>query len=358
MRRGLTGAVLLAVALLPSAVGGQPSESVSGAGWYGVAQQRLVTLDGATEAFNGPLAGRELLAGIAGELHGGRIRFGGEVLTTVSGLSFGGVDVGALQGQLNLGYDPVTLGPLSLGPIVSLGVARRTIDFNAGVVRPFGDQLLGYSAPISVNRLDGIYGLALNVETMLPWSTTSPLDKTRRQVSDGVLVSLRVGYGGSLTNGSWHGPNGALEGGPGSALDGAYVRLAIGVGSQNSNSGSCTAYCGVRPNAQTTCNRDRCVYTCDSAYGDCDGDRRNGCEALLTTVDSCGRCGVKCTIEHGYGTCAVGDCDVAACEPNYANCDAFALNGCETDLSSDVKNCGACDSECAGGQSCRGGRCV
>jgi hypothetical protein len=43
------------------------------------------------------------------------------------------------------------------------------------------------------------------------------------------------------------------------------------------------------------------------------------------------------------------------CAPGTADCDGFGVNACESDLSADKKNCGACVRACAG--SCSGGHC-
>jgi hypothetical protein len=45
------------------------------------------------------------------------------------------------------------------------------------------------------------------------------------------------------------------------------------------------------------------------------------------------------------------------CKPDTANCDGMLLDGCETKLLSDPKNCGACKKACQMGEHCKEGKC-
>jgi hypothetical protein len=51
-------------------------------------------------------------------------------------------------------------------------------------------------------------------------------------------------------------------------------------------------------------------------------------------------------------TCSAGSCVLTTCSVNHANCDANNVNGCETDLSTDSGNCGACSVVCIPGNTC------
>lgn len=46
------------------------------------------------------------------------------------------------------------------------------------------------------------------------------------------------------------------------------------------------------------------------------------------------------------------------CNPNFADCDRDAVNGCEANLQSHTANCGICGFLCGAGQFCQGGVCA
>jgi hypothetical protein len=97
-------------------------------------------------------------------------------------------------------------------------------------------------------------------------------------------------------------------------------------------------------------------------FANCDANAANGCETnTLTDVQNCGGCGVVCPARaNATTTCAGGVCGFT-CNTGFANCDANAVNGCETNTTNNVQNCGACGNVCptpAGGTAtCTNGVC-
>ena len=92
-----------------------------------------------------------------------------------------------------------------------------------------------------------------------------------------------------------------------------------------------------------------CVSTvvCIEGKGDCDGDMINGCETnLKTTAEHCGACGIPCTLPHATARCSGGACTVDACQPPFEDCDGDPKNGCETNTSSDPNSCAGCGKVC------------
>lgn len=121
---------------------------------------------------------------------------------------------------------------------------------------------------------------------------------------------------------------------------------------QNANSVSC---------AGGTCS----YQSCKPGYGDCDGNRANGCETALNTNEHCGSCSNNCsTLPHVNAvTCSSGKCGITTCQTNYVDCNGNTADGCEINVQSSTTNCGNCGYDCLALQdvsdaSCHSGKCV
>jgi hypothetical protein len=94
---------------------------------------------------------------------------------------------------------------------------------------------------------------------------------------------------------------------------------------------------------------------------DCDGEPANGCEAeLRSDPRNCGACGRVCDLPHASSTCAAARCAIVMCDTGFADCNGDPADGCEVNLQSDVSHCGACRNVCtvAGGTpACVAGAC-
>src|SRR5581483_7125297 len=129
------------------------------------------------------------------------------------------------------------------------------------------------------------------------------------------------------------------------------------------NCGGCGTTCA-RSNATAVCSAGSCALgTCSSGFGNCDGVDSNGCETnLRTDLNHCGTCTSRCVAgaHVAVTTCSAGACTYA-CAMGYGDCDHNPLNGCETDLTSDVSNCGGCGHACGavrnGTAACFSGTC-
>jgi hypothetical protein len=111
--------------------------------------------------------------------------------------------------------------------------------------------------------------------------------------------------------------------------------------------GMCGRGCSV-DNGSATCDSGSCqIDECDDGWGDCDGDRRNGCEAPLTTVGNCGECGNPCRFDNSEASCETGTCKWVSCEAGYDDCNMDVdSDGCETPIDT-VTDCGTCGQPCA-----------
>ena len=130
------------------------------------------------------------------------------------------------------------------------------------------------------------------------------------------------------------------------------------------NCGMCANACTVVPNAVDGCLAGACIVaSCAMNFGDCNGVFDDGCESNLDTdISNCGTCSHSCpTPIHATPGCAAGMCGVGTCTVGFGDCDNMAGNGCEAGLNTDVKNCGACGTTCALANTipnCAAGKCT
>ncbi len=182
------------------------------------------------------------------------------------------------------------------------------------------------------------------------------------------------------------------------------------------NCGGCGVVCkpddGALPrsNMYFGCAGGECGHEkCTSEYRDCDGVGANGCETHILSPDNCGACGKACdpgqtcirnrnnvyecacppgrtlcgdecidilTDPRHCGSCSIdclnntptvtgaAHCSFGSCKYGCAegrgDCNGDSKDGCETNLLSDPRNCGACGNTCdlVAGQPCVLGGCV
>jgi hypothetical protein len=119
------------------------------------------------------------------------------------------------------------------------------------------------------------------------------------------------------------------------------------------NCGSCAVTCP----AGQICDLGNCSTPCPAGQTLC-GDV---CASVLIDPDNCGVCGNRCTFPRAGATCVAGTCTLGVCDPGWGNCNGDPGDGCETDLSEDLGNCGVCGTVCPTPANaiptCRGGAC-
>jgi len=91
-----------------------------------------------------------------------------------------------------------------------------------------------------------------------------------------------------------------------------------------------------------------CQEGCESGWSNCDLQPQNGCESDTSSdVNNCGGCGIVCGGAHTQSRCENSTCVVSAeCQPGFADCNNNATDGCEVDLNSDPQHCGNCSTAC------------
>ena len=123
------------------------------------------------------------------------------------------------------------------------------------------------------------------------------------------------------------------------------------------NCGGCDQLCQFQ-NARALCISGVCqMGECDGGFADCNGSSADGCETQLGTLENCAACGDACSYPHAQATCNSGVCQMGACESGYDDCNHSPADGCEADLSSS-ETCGSCAVRCQQPFFCSGGVCT
>ncbi len=134
--------------------------------------------------------------------------------------------------------------------------------------------------------------------------------------------------------------------------------------SDPTNCGQCGLTCNVANGTVSTyaCVARVCgINQCVAGRGDCNQVYPDGCETnLLSDLSNCGGCGKACAPAHATPACTAGVCSIAACAPGFKDCNAMLVDGCEINTNADVDNCGACGHVCSAANAtsnCTGGTC-
>lgn len=130
------------------------------------------------------------------------------------------------------------------------------------------------------------------------------------------------------------------------------------------NCGYCNYVCNL-PNAQAKCVNKQCaIDNCLGTYRDCNSNPVDGCETdTSNNINACGSCTTKCTVANGTAKCENSVCGIASCNTGYRDCKNGYADGCETNITNDVNNCGSCGNVCtippqASSVACQSSNCV
>ncbi len=111
----------------------------------------------------------------------------------------------------------------------------------------------------------------------------------------------------------------------------------------NSNHcGACETACLINQ----VCVAGECRLNCPAPDSACGVGAVMACHNLRMDPGHCGDCSKVCSAANGIAGCVAGECLIARCNADFADCDHNIANGCEDNLSSSVRHCGACDNAC------------
>lgn len=106
------------------------------------------------------------------------------------------------------------------------------------------------------------------------------------------------------------------------------------------------------PNATPHCDQNGvcAIASCNVGFDNCDKGQFNenatGCETnIQSDIENCGACGSDCTVNGPNWQCVFGTCCEIQCAPGTLNCNECGVDTvCETTIGTD--NCGACGLKC------------
>jgi hypothetical protein len=280
--------------------------------------------------------------GIALDLSIHRFRIGVDVERELNDEIFRPTDgasaaVAQVVGSFDFGWDVYVDRFISAYPLIGLSFGGNQVTFDPAAPPIVPQAFAPYQSRNKIEADSSSFAVnwAAGFATFLPFSDPRRIRSSLGTV--GLSLEARIGYLMHFAHETWREDENKdeLPGLPTVPLEGPYGRLAIGIAFAEETYPACSAVCPSARNATAQCSGTSCVLVCNSLFGDCDMDLQNGCERRLDTLADCGGCGVRCTVEHGVGTCEQGTCEVAACNPGFMNCDGLAGNGCEEDLRSE-----------------------
>jgi hypothetical protein len=117
------------------------------------------------------------------------------------------------------------------------------------------------------------------------------------------------------------------------AADGA-ITLRCATSSSGGGGGGGGSTCGTQPapapNASWSCGGTTWQLVCNTGFANADGNSANGCETnLMTDVNNCGAVGNRVSFPNAIGACVNGVGVIVGCVAGFFDVDGNAANGCE-----------------------------
>lgn len=126
-------------------------------------------------------------------------------------------------GFFNLGYVLYSGKGLQVYPICGLGAGSITLDITDRQTASFEDVLNDPGRSTRLSTSGFLLNLGLEAGKLIGFGSLS-------REKGGLLIGVRAGYTFAPVKGGWELEKMEIEGGPGTAFAGPYIRLIIGVG--------------------------------------------------------------------------------------------------------------------------------
>lgn len=90
------------------------------------------------------------------------------------------------------------------------------------------------------------------------------------------------------------------------------------------------------------------ISMCSPGWGNCNPQVADGCETdIKSNLANCGSCGTVCPAPANMNSsCSAGVCSTGACLSGWGDCNNNPVDGCETGTTNDLSNCGTCGNTC------------
>ena len=125
------------------------------------------------------------------------------------------------------------------------------------------------------------------------------------------------------------------------------------------NCGKCDFPCSTT-NGSPACPAGTCAWSCASGFLHCGGGANSGCETnIRTDLANCGKCGTACGANMNANglACSAGACAYSTCKDLFADLDSNRTNGCESTCGAKGQDCCPTGRRCANGGCNGGGKC-
>jgi hypothetical protein len=232
-------------------------------------------------------------------------------------------------------------GTNSLNPPASCSTSPGGADISFKWKAPYSDTFTFTTA-------GSVFDTVLHIYTFNPDTATNLLgcneDASETVVTSSVSLSLTQDTVVRIVVDSYTSP-----------LRAAAGSYTLNISSQSPPCMTTTDPCRTAPG---TWNGTSCAFPAAPFGTSCSDDDACTTGEVCNGSGTCtGGQAVTCNLSNASSSCTQNGCAINTCNSGYGNCDGNNSNGCETNTDSNTSHCGACNNVCGSGMICRFGGC-